>query len=1235
MALSGDLRNIKLADIFQTLGMNRQVGILVLRKGPVEKRVFFSGSGVSLFSRRTIPGFRLGRHLVGMGKATPEQIENAVQVQERRKGLLGEVLIELGVCTADDIEQIVRYHVAEELYDLFTWDHGTFEFLESTEVAKASPEAAPFSTVSFDVAGVILEAARRIDEWDRVRMALPDEGAFLVQTGTEGPALDPEVWGFDSVALYGLVDGTRSVREILEDYHLARFETASVLAELAREGLIRLATVDELSATAKKAADREDFALAARLLSFAQPLKADDPDLLVRLADAREAAGARREAAAALAELGALHAVHGRPGDAVNCLERAVKLDPGSPVAAQSLVSVYCGVGDLARAAENALRAVENHIAQGHFDAAADIGQSALQFAPHHAGLRACVASACLSAGNTQEALTHFEGLAATYEAEGDLARFAPVCQRILELDPARSDLALRLQVLKDVHARRRRRRLAGLGLAGTGALGVIVAAFLLFTGGIDAEETLSAGWRSLQGGDLAGAEALARSVLAEEDEGEGADAARNLLTAVSRRRTQAGGPMAQAREEADRLLKAGLVPARDAFAAGSFGEGFDRLLAFTGQLEGPEATELLKRLPAATASKLKEEVLKGVGALVTQYADALDSDLQRLQTRLWPVRRAVDTKLRPEERRDHCAAANEARLATAPEERHRNLDSAETVLLRAKQADQALPKRMRKTSEGLDALHADAEVLYHRLRAPMRRDEVFDSFTIVRQALAESLLQGRLEQASEQCSSFLSACRELREEKPEEFYGPVVRELFADDSLDLDGKVSRDFAQVQGVLDRIAEGEALVAQGRIAEANGLFLTTIRDNYRVNLRDRVRLAVRVTTLPAGAEVALLRDGEPPSDLGAAPAAGILVRYPAHGTTRLVARRPTFELLEVSLEEAMEDRPAELRLRLDKTPTWFSDEGGPVESPPAIVGDGVLVPSRDGHLRVFGVEAGRLAQDFDARLLSGFTGAPRILGTTVVLVSPDSSLVGIDLAGRSTAWVYRTAARIRSEPVIAGDLLVVADEGGCVYGVREGREIWKTPLSAGVASSPAACSGLVFAATTEGRVYALEASSGRVRWERDRGTAVLAPLAAAPGLVLVGSEDSAIVALSPDSGEVLWRTPLDNAPRGRPLVTEGRVVVATLAGTIHRLDAANGRILGSFGTPDGAVFDRGVALSADMVYAVDSGGILYALTKEDRVLWSYNLGGRVLAAPVWADGRLFVALETGRLFCFTE
>src|SRR6185436_11154943 len=108
MAFEGDLSNLSLGDVLQTIAMSRQVGTFVIRSAE-ERRLACGPKGVALMSERTSLGLKLGAVLVGTGKAAHEQVEHALKVQRRRRDVLvGQLLVENGACSEDDVRTACR-----------------------------------------------------------------------------------------------------------------------------------------------------------------------------------------------------------------------------------------------------------------------------------------------------------------------------------------------------------------------------------------------------------------------------------------------------------------------------------------------------------------------------------------------------------------------------------------------------------------------------------------------------------------------------------------------------------------------------------------------------------------------------------------------------------------------------------------------------------------------------------------------------------------------------------------------------------------------------------------------------------------------------------------------------------------------------------------------------------------------------------------------------------------------
>jgi outer membrane protein assembly factor BamB len=89
----------------------------------------------------------------------------------------------------------------------------------------------------------------------------------------------------------------------------------------------------------------------------------------------------------------------------------------------------------------------------------------------------------------------------------------------------------------------------------------------------------------------------------------------------------------------------------------------------------------------------------------------------------------------------------------------------------------------------------------------------------------------------------------------------------------------------------------------------------------------------------------------------------------------------------------------------------------------------------------------------------------------------------------------------------------------------------------IASSPAVANGVVYIGSDDGKVYALNATTGSKLWSytTSGGTganAVVSSPAVANGIVYLGSEDGQAYALNGSTGAKLWNTtvgPTDSSP----------------------------------------------------------------------------------------------------------
>lgn len=281
MAIEGPLRELGVHDVFQLLDLSRKTGTLFVRSGLRDNdgKVHFAAGRVVGATMRD--GRReLGALLLEAGRVTASELDRArrLQAQAGEPRRLGDLLVAMGAIPQRELDRQVRRQIEAVVFELLSWSEGFFRFEEGPPPADAVDPDAGLATEA-----LLMEAARRIDEWARMADRLPDASvvpALAAGSGDQAASLDlrPAEW-----LVLAAIDGVSDVRAIAAQVGQSEFDVARVLYGLLTTGVVSVA------------------APAAR-----PPAE----DALVHLSDAREAA---RDA---------------RASDALAAAERAARLAP-------------------------------------------------------------------------------------------------------------------------------------------------------------------------------------------------------------------------------------------------------------------------------------------------------------------------------------------------------------------------------------------------------------------------------------------------------------------------------------------------------------------------------------------------------------------------------------------------------------------------------------------------------------------------------------------------------------------------------------------------------------------------------------------------------------------------------------------------------------------------------------------------------------------------------------------
>jgi hypothetical protein len=236
MSISGSLKTMHSGDLLQWCGANLKTGTLRLKHGPIEKQLFFKG-GRLFSSTSNSPRETLGQFLVRSGMITEEQLFKTLIQQDRNHEPLGQLLIKEELLTEEELKDLLRLKTEETIYDCFLWTDGEFVFEEDR-----LPDDIPIS-LPLDLTGVILEGARRTDEWERIRDVFPSRFTnFNVDKAAVEAARDLSEEDHRILVLAGQ---GKNLAEIALEMHAVEFYAASRLLEHHQLGLVQVDQVPD------------------------------------------------------------------------------------------------------------------------------------------------------------------------------------------------------------------------------------------------------------------------------------------------------------------------------------------------------------------------------------------------------------------------------------------------------------------------------------------------------------------------------------------------------------------------------------------------------------------------------------------------------------------------------------------------------------------------------------------------------------------------------------------------------------------------------------------------------------------------------------------------------------------------------------------------------------------------------------------------------------------------------
>ena len=249
-SLAGELKQTPLSVLLRFCTDNSKSGALHLRRGPIEKRLFFVGGRLCSTATNS-PRETLGQFLIRSGYVSEIELHDALMEQERNYRLLGKIIVARGHLTDALLKNLLQLKSEETIYDCFLWPDGEFAF----EDGHVPDEIYP--SLSLDVPTLVREAEGRIRKWKEIRKLFPSSLTTFRATKTGLRTTDSQT--FEDRRLIELIGQNKNLAEIALEVHGVEFYVASRLLELLNQHLIEVAEAPEEPAYEEKVQELRDL----------------------------------------------------------------------------------------------------------------------------------------------------------------------------------------------------------------------------------------------------------------------------------------------------------------------------------------------------------------------------------------------------------------------------------------------------------------------------------------------------------------------------------------------------------------------------------------------------------------------------------------------------------------------------------------------------------------------------------------------------------------------------------------------------------------------------------------------------------------------------------------------------------------------------------------------------------------------------------------------------------------
>jgi outer membrane protein assembly factor BamB/tetratricopeptide (TPR) repeat protein len=487
-----------------------------------------------------------------------------------------------------------------------------------------------------------------------------------------------------------------------------------------------------------------------------------------------------------------------------------------------------------------------------------------------------------------------------------------------------------------------------------------------------------------------------------------------------------------------------------------------------------------------------------------------------------------------------------------------------------------------------------------------------------------------RRKEAVERLKVLLAAAEEIRGREPAVAL-QRARDLRVQAETAKDADLVRRADELAATVERFlsnalklkVDAEQLEREGKVREAALLIDRLLAEFPNTDAARGGLYPLEIVTRPKGVKVTSVRTG---LVVGETSTGSVRHRMRAGESVRLLFEREGYFPTERDVKDKTQGR---LEVHLDlKKAAWAKPLGIAVTGEPVVGGDALYVA---GGSRVYSLQLHPFALRWSEGLEGPAAGSPRPGKGRLYVGTGNRAVVALDPANgaRRVVWRVEVPDRVTATPGLTPDeaLLLVPAGDLTLRALRasDGEEQWKASLPAEVRQEPVCVNGVIVAACSDGTVVGLRTAGGQEAW-RIRADGPFGPLAVSGTMVYAASSDQHVYAIDAARGQRVWRRLLPSLVTGRPGRAGDLLAAAARDGKVYLLSAGTGEQIRVCDEAQGPI-QGGVAVAGALVLFGSDDQWFYAYdTERSSLAWKLKSNGRIRLPPLVVGSRALFSSE---------